>query len=343
MNIIAFLSALLVSYVSVPAIIAIAQRSGAVSIPGRRHIHKNPTPKLGGVSIALGIFIPLLIFFPINRIISMYLLSSLLILVAGVIDDIKESNWKLKFVFSVMAVSIVGFYGKVWITNLGNLFGTGEIGLLYLAMPFTFFAVFGVINAINLIDGLNGLACGVSVIAFVTFAVLAFLSHNITVFYLGIINVAATLGLFRYNYPKASIFMGDSGSLFLGFSLSIMAILLTQGSGSIDPMIPVLVLAIPIFDTIRVMSMRISKKKHPFIADKMHLHHLLMRSGIPAKNVVKVIWALSILMSVIAVSLREQPTWVILTVFMGIIVFFSILIRELKIIKIRRKRSVTAR
>lgn len=339
MNIIAFLAALLVSYVSVPAVIAIAQRSGAVSLPGRRHIHKKPTPKLGGISIALGIFVPLLIFFPINRIISVYIISSFLILLAGVIDDVRESNWKLKFFFSLMAISVVGFYGNVWITNLGNLFGLGEVELGHLAVPFTFFAVFGIINAINLIDGLNGLACGVSVITFATFTVLAFLSQNLTVFYLGIINIAATLGLFRYNYPRARIFMGDSGSLFLGFSISVMAILLTQGPGKIDPMVPVLVLALPIFDTLRVMGLRISKKRHPFSPDKMHLHHLLIRSGLSANNVVKIIWILSALISITAVSLREKEAWVILLVFSGFVLFSMVFIRELKIIKLRRKRT----
>ena len=144
------------------------------------------------------------------------------------------------------------------------------------------------------------------------------------------------LGLFRYNYPKARIFMGDSGSLFLGYSLSAMAIMLTQGQGKVNPMIPAIVLGVPIFDTLRVMITRFINKKHPFKPDKIHLHHLMIRSGIQPTRVVKIIWILSLLLSLLAFALYNYESWSMLLVLLIFITLLGILIENLRILKIKR-------
>jgi UDP-GlcNAc:undecaprenyl-phosphate GlcNAc-1-phosphate transferase len=234
--------------------------------------------------------------FSINRVTGSYLASSAVILMLGIIDDVRGSDWKLKLAFSVIATSIFMFGSNIWIDNLGNLFGSGFIHMGLWGIPFTFFAVFGVMNAINLIDGLDGLACGISCITFTAFAIFAYISGNHTVYHLSLATLGATLGLLIYNYPRAKIFMGDSGSLFLGFSLAVMSILLTQGGGKVRPMVPVIILGLPIFDTLRVMTVRMLNNKHPFQGDKTHLHHLMLRSGIPRNRVVITIWVLSFLM-----------------------------------------------
>jgi UDP-GlcNAc:undecaprenyl-phosphate GlcNAc-1-phosphate transferase len=200
-------------------------------------------------------------------------------------------------------------------------------------LPFTIFAVFGVVNAINLIDGLNGLACGVSSIAFVSFAIFASVSGNTAVLTLSIACLGATLGLFRYNYPRARIFMGDSGSLFLGFSLAMLSIMLTQDKGTINPMVPVIVLGIPIFDTVRVLVIRLINKKHPFSGDRTHLHHLMIRSGIPLNRVVKTIWILSALMSFIACTLVTLDGWGLLLIYCISMALIGVFIENLKILK----------
>lgn len=331
--------AFLLSFSFVPLLISLAFNSGAVALPGKRHIHTRPTPKFGGIAIASTVFLiaPFVISF--DRIIGSYLLSAALILTLGIIDDIRGTNWQTKLGFSAAATLILIVGGDIWISDLGNLFGFGEIQLGVWGIPFTFFAIFGVINAINLIDGLDGLACGVSAIAFTSFAVFASISGNETVFYLSIANLGATLGILKYNYPKARIFMGDSGSLFLGFSITVMAILLTQGSGRVDPMVPVIILGIPIYDALRVLFIRIRNKRHPFQGDKTHLHHLMLRSGIPHNRVVNTIWILSALMSSLAFVLFAYDSWLMLLVLLIVMASIGIFIENLRIIKLSSARK----
>ena len=331
-----------ISFFTVPFVIWFANKSGAVSMPGGRHIHVRPTPKFGGISIALGALFALLVFAPLDRVLIAYIISSALMLSLGIIDDLKESNWKVKFIISSVAISILIFGGDIWIRNLGNLFGLGPIHLGLWGIPFTYFAIFGVINAINLIDGLNGLACGVSVIGFAFFAIFAYGDNNVA-FYISLANLASALGLFRYNYPRARLFMGDSGSLFIGFSLAAVSVLLTQGRASVNPMVPVLVLCLPIFDTVRVMVVRILNRRHPFHADKTHIHHLMARSRIRPDKVVKIIWLLAGLMSSVAYIFRRSEPWVLLVIFLCATVTLSIFVEKLDIIRLRRSRTVPDR
>ncbi len=339
MPLIVFLTAFAISFLTVPLVIALAHNTGALAVPGKRHIHTKPTPKFGGIAIVLSVISVYLLILPIDKITASYIASSVLILMAGIFDDAKGANWKLKTIVPLIATSIIIFAGGTWIRTLGDLFGTGEISLGIWGIPFTYFAVFGIISAINLIDGLNGLACGVSSIAFTSFAIFAYMDGNNMVFYLSLVNLGATLGLFKYNYPKARIFMGDSGSLFLGLSLSVMAILLTQGSGKINPMAPVTVLCIPIFDTLRTMTVRLCHKKHPFKGDKTHLHHLMMRSGISPTRTVKIIWTMSLLMSLLAIVLHEYSAWLMLVVLIIVISLIGVFIENLQIIRLRIPRK----
>ena len=336
---ISFFIAFVISFATVPLLISLAHNSGAIAIPGKRHIHTCPTPKFGGIAIAAGVLLISPFLFPLDRVIGSYFISSALILTLGIIDDIRGANWKLKMAFSMAAISIIIFGGGIYLKDLGNLFGLGTVHLGIWGIPFTFFAIFGVINAINLIDGLNGLACGVSCIAFLSFAVFASVSGNNTVLFLSLANLGATLGLFRYNYPRAKIFMGDSGSMFLGFSLAVLAILLAQGQGTINPMIPVMILGIPIFDTLRIFLIRLLNKKNPFHPDKTHLHHLMMRSGIPPQRVVNVIWTFSALMSVLAFVLYRVEAWVLLVVYCIFAAFLGLFVENLNIIKVNKSRK----
>jgi UDP-GlcNAc:undecaprenyl-phosphate GlcNAc-1-phosphate transferase len=133
--------------------------------------------------------------------------------------------------------------------------------------------------------------------------------------------------------------MGDSGSLFLGYSLAVLAIFLTQGDGKITPMVPAIVLGIPMFDTVRVLIVRIKNRRHPFRGDKTHLHHLMIRSGIPQKRVVKIIWTLSSLMSSLAFVLYKQDSWLMLLIFCIIIASIGLFIENLQIIKSHTARK----
>ncbi len=337
MSYITFLTAFVISFAAIPPFRLLANNRGVMALPGGRHIHLRPTPKLGGIPVALSVIIIFIFFFPADKVIASYLASSFLMLLLGIIDDVKETHWRLKLIISVGATSILIIGGGIWIKSIGNLFGTGEIQLGIWGIPFTYFAVFGLISAINLIDGLNGLACGVSSIAFISFAVFGYMYGNNTVFYLSLANLGATLGLFKYNYPNAKIFMGDSGSLFLGYSLSVLAILLTQDDGKVEPMVPVIILGIPLFDTLRVMTLRIINKRSPFKGDKTHLHHLMTRSLIPQTRAVKIIWMLSCHMSLLAFVLHRYDSWLLLLIFCAVAALMGVFIENLRIIKIKRR------
>ncbi len=335
---IAFLIAFSISFASVPLVMALANNRGVIAVPGARHTHSRPTPKLGGIAIALGVLVIAPFIFPFDRFIASYLAGAAVMLALGITDDFRGANWSVKLTYSVIATSIMIFGADLWIRDLGNLFGTGDIHLGLWGIPFTYFAVFGVVNAINLIDGLNGLACGTASIAFIAFAVFGSVRGNSDVLYLSLANLGATLGLFRYNYPRARIFMGDSGSLFLGFSLAIIAMLLTQGSNSVNPMVPVTVLAIPIFDALRVLYIRLRHKRHPFQADKTHMHHLMIRSGIPLYRVVKIMWLLTALMSTLAFVLYSFDEWLLLLILCIVMALTGIFIESLPIIRISSRR-----
>lgn len=329
----------LITFTTVPLVIAIANNSGAIANPGKRHIHSDPTPKFGGIAIAASVLMVSPFIFSVDMVIGSYLASASIMLILGIFDDVKGATWRTKLIFSLIATSIMIFGADVWIKDIGNLLGTGNIHLGVWGIPLTFFAVFGIINAINLIDGLNGLACGLTSIAFLSFAILASISGNDTVFFLSIANLGATLGLFKYNYPKARIFMGDSGSLYLGFSLAMLSIMITQGPVAVDPMLPVIILGIPIIDTLRVMGVRMKNKKHPFRADKTHLHHLMIRSGIPLSRVVKTIWLLAAFMSFLAFALNTSESWLMFIIFVITAAFIGVFIENLRIIKISASKK----
>jgi len=336
--VIAFL-AFIISFSAVPFLILLANSSGAIAVPGKRHVHSKPTPKLGGIAIASTVLVVSPFVFSIDNITGSYLLSSAVMLILGIFDDLRGANWKVKLGFSIVAISVFMAGSGVWITDLGDLFGLGSIHLGYWGIPFTVMAVFGVINAVNLADGLDGLACGIASIAFISFAVFASISGNSTVLYLCLVNLGATLGLFKYNYPKASIFMGDSGSQFLGFSLAVIAIMLTQTNGMIKPMVPVVILVIPIFDALRVLVLRIINKRHPFLGDKTHLHHLIIRSGVSRSRAVMTMWILSALMSCLAFVLFRYDSWLMLLVLCIVIASIGVFIENLRIVKLSAARK----
>ena len=323
-----------VSFVTVPLVMSLAHSSGAIALPGKRHIHTDPTPKFGGVAIAASVLIVSPVIFSVDRAVGSYLGASALILILGIIDDMRGTTWKIKLLFSVVATLIVVLGSGLWFENLGNLFGFGDVHLGLWGIPFTLFSVFGIMNSINLIDGLNGLASGVASIAFLSFAIFASVSGNSTVFYLSLANLGATSGFFKYNFPGARIFMGDSGSMFLGFSLAVLAIFLTQGDSKIGAMVPVIVLGVPMFDAVRIVVIRIRNRKHPFQADKTHLHHLMLRSGIPHHRVVFILWLLSALMASLAFVLYRFEAWLMVCVFAIIIAIIMVFIENLKIVRL---------
>lgn len=300
-----FISFLLTSLVT-PQVIRLATAYKCIDLPGKRHVHKKATPRWGGIAFFIGV-LPALFMLPLERSSISFFAASVIMLTIGMIDDRKTIPYTFKFAGMIAAVTIVIFGGNAIVHDLGTYRFIGQVELGWLSIPFTYFGILGVTNAINLLDGLNGLAAGVSLLAFLFMGIAAAVAGNVALALLCFAYVGALAAFLRYNFPVARIFMGDTGSLFLGFSLSVIAVQLTQNSmAPVNPMFPLLVLLLPIFDTLRVLLLRIMRRRNPFQADKSHLHYLMTRKGLSAVSSVLLIWAMTAIFGVIGLFLMPK-------------------------------------
>jgi UDP-GlcNAc:undecaprenyl-phosphate GlcNAc-1-phosphate transferase len=258
---------------------------------------------MGGLGIYAGFVAALLVYFGFSREIMGLLVSSSLVFAVGIVDDIKGVSPGVKLLGQVAAAVIFIACGG-YIKYLTNPIGGDIIFLDYWGIPVTLLWLVGISNAVNLIDGLDGLAGGVSAIAAITMAIVAFSTGYNTAAVLAIFLVFALIGFLRYNFSPAQIFMGDSGSLFLGFTLAALAIMgFAKGATMISLVIPVLILGIPIFDTFFAIARRYQEGKPIFQADKGHLHHRLLAIGLSHKQTVVIIYAITMFMGVAAILL----------------------------------------
>lgn len=290
-----FMLALTVSLITVPFLRRWALDRGTVDVPDARKVHNIPTPRLGGIAIFLAFLCSVLIFAPNSETLRGVLAGGLVVFITGIIDDLRGLTSKQKFIGQIVACLVTIMVGDLWLHDLGNLFGFGRIVLpMWLGVMFTTFAVVGVTNAINLIDGLDGLAGGISVLTLVAFGLLGLLDGNTHVPLLAAALAGAVLGFLKYNFYPARIFMGDTGSLTVGFFLGFFAVHLTQRTGAaVSPMLPVLVLGLPLFDAVWVMGRRLYGRMSPFAPDKTHVHHMFLNIGFEHRFTVLVIYSIS--------------------------------------------------
>ncbi len=299
--------ACVVSFIITPFIIKFAHKIGALDNPDERKVHKNVMPRLGGLAIYLSFIITVLISNSLTKPLTGLLLGSTLIVFIGIIDDIKGLSPRIKLLGQISAALVAVYFG-VKVQFLTNPF-SDMIILGKLAIPVTVLWIVGVTNALNLVDGLDGLAAGIASIASLTMGVIAFIEGQFASAFLAIILFSSIIGFLKYNFHPAKIFMGDTGSMFLGFSLSIIAIEgLTKGATVISVFIPVVILGIPIFDTAFAIIRRFINGQPIFQADKQHLHHRLLDLGLSHKQTVLAIYFISIMLSASAVLLTKLST-----------------------------------
>lgn len=307
--------AFIVSAISIFYIKKLAFKLGAVDYPGGRRIHKKATPRMGGVSIAIGFFTILALFvfaFPDhlsshsidlkqfhNKSIG-FIIGALIILALGIYDDIKNLKPAPKFILQLAAILIAVASG-ISIYAIGNPFDDNSLinlgNLGYLIAPI--WLIF-MINAINWFDGADGLSGGVSTIAAIAIGILSLQSeiNQPEIAFLAFLLAGATLGFMPFNWHPAKIFLGDSGSMFLGFSLGTLAIL----SGA-KLATTALVLGLPLFDAVWVIARRIYNKKPPWKADSLHLHHRFLRAGFTPPMVAILNYLIAITLGIIAVGI----------------------------------------
>jgi len=296
--------AFMVSYILTPYMARVGKKQNMMDIPGHRKIHEEAIPNLGGIVIFFGFLLSLLFVVQIEGEVKALLIGGVIILLLGVVDDIVDLSPKHKFIIQMVPALIVIVYNS----DLINSFIVNQLKIIdllgYLLYPILIFWIVGVTNSINLIDGLDGLACGVSIIALVTFFILG-LRQNLEVLSLiSIALVGSLLAFLKFNFHPAKIFLGDSGSTFAGFMLaSVGALWVLNSRAALFVFIPVIILALPIFDTLFAIWRRY-RGHHPiFQADKGHLHHRLLARGISHKNIVLILWGISLTCSIIALVL----------------------------------------
>lgn len=283
------LAALILALVITPWVKKLALRWGALDAPGERKVHCQVMPRMGGLAIYLAFTAVVLFTQPLARPVLGLLVGGGWIMALGILDDIKELSARKKLVGQILGALILVAFG-FRVEFVTNPFMEGLILLGKLTIPVTILWIIGVTNAVNLIDGLDGLAAGTSAIAAMTMAVVVVLEGlanpglGETAFaavHLALILCGSILGFLRYNFYPARIFMGDSGSMFLGFTLAALAIMgLTKGATVISVFIPIVILGIPLLDTVFAIIRRLFNGQPIFQADKNHLHHRLLEKGL---------------------------------------------------------------
>jgi len=297
--------AALITYLLIPVVRRLSEKVGSLDTPNERKNHKEVTPSSGGVAIFFGFLIAALFFNRTTPEILGFLIGGTVITGIGLLDDIFDLPPVTKFFGQVLAALIV-IYSGVRIEFVGNPTDGGLINLGFLSLPFTFIWIVGIANAINFLDGLDGLAAGVAGISAWTLGVVALLSGRPDAAVLAFTLGAASFAFLPYNFSdsnKKKIFMGDAGSNFLGYSLAVVSIMgMVKVAAAFSMLIPMLILAIPIFDTAFAIVRRLLKGKSPFEPDSSHLHHRILKKGYTHKQTALIIYGVNIILAVIAVA-----------------------------------------
>ncbi len=335
----AFVVAAAIVFIVTPTVGSIARFVGAMDEPDYRKIHEDPVPRLGGLAIFFGFIIPALWFLELTPQMKGVLLGASVITLFGAVDDFRPTGPAVKFTGQFLAAAFLVGYG-VRIDYL-TLPMVGVINLgASLAILLTLIWVVTLINIVNFIDGMDGLAAGVCSIAAGTFAVIAISLGRPGAGILAAILAGTTLGFLRHNFFPAKIFMGDSGSMLLGFLLAAVTVHgVLKSIAAVTLIIPLLILGVPIFDLSFAILRRIKNKRSIFRPDRGHLHHRLFNIGFTQRKAVLILYAWCTLMSSLALSMRFAPGF-ITVILAGLAIGVSLyLVYLLEILKIRTRRS----
>ena len=322
--IIPFIAAALISLMATPIVRKLAFKIGAVDVPkDDRRVHKKAMPLMGGLAIFAAVIISVLIFLPLDRTTFSILIGGTLIVISGIIDDLKDMSPKVKLLFQISA-GIVLILGGIKVDFITNPF-TSDSSLLYLrwlSIPITLFWVVGITNTVNLIDGLDGLAAGVAMISSVSLMLVANKFGYTEITIISAIVAGSCLGFLPFNFNPAKIFMGDTGALFLGFMLAAISIEgVMKSVATIAVIVPILILGVPIFDTTFAIFRRLLNGQSIMAADKGHLHHRLLNKGFSQKKTVLILYAISstfgLFAFLIAKANSRQAVYLSVALFVG--------------------------
>ncbi len=310
--ILSFLVACFVSILAIPVVIKIAELKSLMEKPGERRSHKVPTPTLGGVAIFAAILIAYFLWPSLDQTdvyrTNLSIAGMTILFFTGIKDDLVGIDPNKKIVFQVLAALILIFFGDLRVDYLYDIMGFHHINIV-ISILLTCFIFIALTNAINLIDGIDGLAAGIATIASGTFGGWFLLTNHFAMACMAFTLAGALLGFMRFNFSRTSkIFMGNTGSLIIGFMLAFFAVRFVSLNASYRyeptaffnaPIIAIVILIVPIFDTLRVFLVRILAGRSPFSADRNHMHHILLDNGLSHIQTTAVMCAASLLNTVL--------------------------------------------
>lgn len=309
---------------AIPFVKKIAIHVNALDIPNARKVHKDPMPRLGGLGIYAGFLLGYMLFGEHTAMMNSILIGSFVLIITGMIDDIKPMKASHKFVGQTLAAVIVVTYGGLLLRDI-SFFGT-YINFGTFSYLITIVFILGCINCLNLIDGLDGLAAGISAIFFLTIGIIAYFQGRVGLsVVLTFIMLGSTLGFLVHNFNPARIFMGDSGSMFLGFIIAVITLLGFKSIMMSSIIIPLCILVVPILDTACAIIRRKLKGESIGTPDKSHIHHQFLRINHDVKKTVLIIYLITILFSaasIIWLLVDKEVGYIIYGILMFALIIF---------------------
>ena len=318
----AFSTAFAISNVMTPVAKKLSIKLGAIDMPKKRGMHNKPMPRMGGIAIVVGFMATVLLLYnfveysDVKKLIGFFI-GATIIVILGMVDDVKNLPAKLKFAVQIIAALIPVMFG----VRIHVVLWPVTYALLKLSIHITVIWIVGLTNAVNLIDGLDGLAAGVSSIAAICVMVLCILTGDETAVVLTAALAGSCLGFLPRNFNPAEIFMGDTGATFLGYTLAVTSILgVFKGYAMIALMVSVLSVGFPIFDTLFAMTRRAAKHQPIMQADRGHLHHKLIDHGFSQKQAVIILYGISVLCGLVAIFIALKDATTVVVVLFAVLV-----------------------
>ena len=327
----AFIISMATAIAVTPLVIKLAHKIGAVDKPSERKVHQNVMPRLGGLAIFIAVIAGYFVAGLYEAKITGIMVGALIIIVLGIIDDKYEISAKIKLLGQILAAcAVMGSGLTIDVLNIPFI-GVFELGIF--SYVITLFWILAITNAINLIDGLDGLSAGISSIVFASIAFLAFTGDKMLILTLSLILLGSTLGFLFHNFYPAKIFMGDTGSMFLGYAISILSLLgLYKSVTLFSFVVPIMILGVPIFDTSFAIIRRVVNRKPISVADKSHLHHRLLALGLKHRDTVLVIYGFGLIFSIAAITFETLTLRWAIFILLFILVAFEIIAEKIGLV-----------
>ncbi|SEK47378.1 UDP-GlcNAc:undecaprenyl-phosphate GlcNAc-1-phosphate transferase [Colwellia chukchiensis] len=335
--IITVFTAFFIAFMAIKLFKPIAIDVGLVDKPNARKLHEGQIPLIGGISIFAAVLAASLLWLPDTLELRMYLIASAMMVFIGALDDKYDLKVRIRIIGQIIIASLMIYGVGGYISNLGNLFNSGNIELGPFGIIFTYVAIIVVINAYNMVDGIDGLIGSLSLNTFTAIALLFLMEEQMQYLSYPLILVTATLPYLMFNMgffnkKTKKIFMGDAGSMFIGLSVIWLLSMGTQGdNASFRPVTALWICAVPLMDMLAIVIRRYRKGKSPFKPDRDHLHHILMRIGFNSKQTLGIITVLAAFMSLLGIlgEVYLVPEYIMFTMFLLSFAVYSLVIKNI--------------